>query len=99
MLARLGHSVFLFGLLLAVLIVFGIFCAVAWNVWNDWRVLRSCGPPNSEGLRMCLDFWSWFWDQAIMVGVALIFAVISLLLGAATCYVLGGFTTQPKQRG
>lgn len=95
--ARLGYAVFLASILLAVLIVLGSFCIVAWNLWSDWPCLvRACGQPNAEGLRWRLDFWFWFWNQAMIVGVAVIFAVISLLLGAVTCYVLRGFPTQQR---
>jgi hypothetical protein len=90
-LARLGHVIFLLGLLLAVLIVLGALCIIAFQLWNDasdlWTLMESGRGP------IVLD---WLIKRTIYLVIAVVVALIPLVIGAACCYVLGGFSSQSK---
>jgi hypothetical protein len=94
MLARLGHVIFLIGLLLAILIVLGTLGLIVWNVgWEgagDLLTLMKHGDWRS--------LLEWLWGIAKILIWAVMFSLVPLLIGVACCYVLGGFSAPPQSR-
>jgi hypothetical protein len=91
-LARLGHVLFLLGLLLAALIILASLGFIAWGLWD-----------NADTLLAVLENRDWSSLREVLLrvgsffGISVLIALAPLLVGAACCYILGGFSASQSK--